>query len=46
MKDLIVVDKEEDGICKGLRYYGDKENHTKTTNAGVPLQKNPKTVVK
>ena len=25
MKDIIVVDKEEDGIFKGLRYYGDRK---------------------
>ena len=35
MKDIIAVDKEEDGIFKGLRYYGDKENHTKTTSGHI-----------
>ena len=35
MKDIIVVDKEEDGIFKGWRYYGDKENHVKTTSGHV-----------
>ena len=35
MKDIIVVDKEEDGIFNGLRYYGDKENHTKTTSGHI-----------
>ena len=31
----IVVDKEEEGIFKGLQYYGDKENYAKATSGHV-----------